>query len=136
MVGGISTTAVRRSAMGALKPAFVSAITLAAVLPTLTPQAADAGVWFFSRSGQDSHFAAGVHGYDKPDANHSRVRTGSISQVRYIGYDGDRPVWRERAQLDYYPTTVTRHGDHLDVAPGRYRYESTGYWDWRPARPR
>jgi hypothetical protein len=94
---------------------------------SVAPETANAGVWFFSRSGQDSYFAAGVHGYDKPDPAPARSLGTSIRRIG-IRYSGDRPVWRETSVLEYEPAAMIPHGDHYDVVPGRYEYRSSGYW--------
>lgn len=110
-------------------PKLASAAVLAGGLFALAPNDADAQVTFFSRSGRDSHFAAGVHGYGKyPDSSPGRnVDSVRHGQVRYDDHPG--PVWREKSYFEYQPATVVPHGSHYDVVPGRYRYRSYGYWD-------
>ena len=93
------------------------------------PQDADAQVTFFSRSGQDSHFAAGVHGYGKQPDSAARQDTDFV-HPRRAGASGSRgPVWREASYYEYRPAKAVRHGDHYDVVPGGYHYHRFGYWD-------
>ena len=105
-----------------------SAVALTAALVAPAAPAGAAGVTFLSRSGQQSYFAAGVHGYPSRELPRPRVIRDEVP--RAVILDDDRPrVWRETSRLDYPPPRTIRHGDRLDVLPGHYHYHSTGYWD-------
>ena len=110
-------------------PKLASAAALAGLLVAFPPSDADAQVTFFSRSGRDSHFAAGVHGYGKYPDSAPRRDAGSVRSRHVRIEDRSGPVWRESSYLEYRPATAVPHGDHYDLVPGRYRYRSYGYWD-------
>lgn len=108
-----------------LKTAACAAALAGGLLPVT---GAVAGVWFFSRSGKDSYFAAGVHGYNEPAAERP-VRSAGDQLVRNRYEVERRPVWHETSRLDYAPGAVIRRGDHVLLTPDRYHFESDGYGD-------
>jgi len=90
-------------------------------------ESADAQVWFFSRSGKSSYFAAGVHGYgEKPDSPAPRVAKVEQSEGAVTGH---RPVWRETSVYEAYPPAVVRRFGRDEIIPGGYRYERRGRWE-------
>src|SRR5687768_8275697 len=108
----------------------VSTAILVILLLPFTASTADAQVTFLSRSGQDSYFAAGTHGY-RPDFTPRRlIRDPDRAYDRSVYIvDEDDPVWRETRYYEYRPTRVIQHGAHDHVIPGRYHYHSSGQWD-------
>lgn len=113
--------------MSVLRPALASSALLAGGLAAATPADVEAGVWFFSKSGQDSYFAAGTHGYNEPSDEDAQAATSRVSLRTVPVYR--RPAWHERRAYDYYPPVAVPHGNHYDVVPGWYDYSRYGYWD-------
>ncbi len=113
-------------------PALALGLTLVGDAPNAAAQHGcyggyGGGYGYGSYSGIAISFGRGHRGYGGGYGygSYRMPYPGGIYSSRYGGRGG---FYHDTTHLDWHPTEVRRHGNHLHVQPGHYDVHHTGHW--------